>query len=56
NAAHAIGCASKVGSIEVGKKADLVVFDAKDYRYLMYRFGTNLVDKVIKSGRVVVGG
>ncbi|MDD2555949.1 MAG: imidazolonepropionase [Syntrophaceticus sp.] len=56
NAAHAIGCASSVGSIEVGKKADLVVFDAKDYRYLMYRFGTNLVDKVIKSGRVVVGG
>lgn len=56
NAAHAIGCASSVGSIEVGKKADLVVFDAEDYRYLMYRFGTNLIDKVIKSGRIVVGG
>lgn len=56
NAAHAIGCASSVGSIEVGKKADLVVFDAKDYRYLMYRFGTNLVDRVIKSGCIVVGG
>lgn len=56
NAAHAIGCASSVGSIEVGKKADLVVFDAKDYRYLVYRFGTNLVDRVIKSGCIVVGG
>lgn len=56
NAAHAIGCAASVGSIEVGKQADLVVFEAKDFRYLMYRFGTNLVDKVIKSGKVVVGG
>lgn len=56
NAAHAIGCASSVGSIEVGKKADLVIFDAEDYRYLMYRFGTNLVERVIKSGKVVVGG
>lgn len=56
NAAHAIGCASSVGSIEAGKKADLVVFDAQDYRYLMYRFGTNLVNKVVKSGRIVVGG
>lgn len=56
NAAHAIGRADSVGSIEVGKKADLVIFDAKDYRYLMYRFGTNLVERVIKSGRLVVGG
>lgn len=56
NAAHAIGCASSVGSIEEGKRADLVIFDAQDYRYLMYRFGTNLVDKVVKSGRIVVGG
>ena len=56
NAAHAIGRAASVGSIEVGKKADLVIFDAHDYRSIAYRFGTNLVDKVIKSGRLVVGG
>lgn len=56
NAAHAIGRAASVGSIEVGKKADMVIFDAKDYRYLMYRFGTNLVERVIKSGRLVIGG
>mgnify|MGYP000880171045 CR=1 FL=1 len=56
NAAHAIGRAASVGSIEVGKKADLVIFDADDYRSIAYRFGTNLVKKVIKSGRLVVGG
>lgn len=56
NAAHAIGRAAEVGSIEVGKKADLVVFDAVDYRSIAYRFGTNLVEKVIKSGQLVKGG
>ncbi|WP_027366103.1 imidazolonepropionase [Desulfotruncus alcoholivorax] len=56
NAAHAIGRAAEVGSLEAGKKADLVVFDAADYRYLMYRFGTNLVETVVKAGQVVIGG
>jgi imidazolonepropionase len=56
NAAHALGRAAVAGSLEVGKKADLVIFDAPDYRYLMYRFGTNLAEKVIKSGKIVVGG
>ncbi|MGB9791841.1 MAG: imidazolonepropionase [Thermacetogeniaceae bacterium] len=56
NAAHAIGRGDRVGSLEVGKQADMVIFDAPDYQYLMYRFGTNLVDKVIKRGKVVVGG
>lgn len=56
NAAHALGRADSVGSLEAGKKADLVIFDAPNYRYLMYRFGTNLAEKVIKSGKIVVGG
>ena len=56
NAAHAIGRASQLGSIEAGKKCDLVIFDAADYRAIAYRFGTNLVDKVIKAGRLVIGG
>jgi imidazolonepropionase len=56
NAAHAIGRAGEVGSLEPGKKADLVIFDAPTYRYLPYRFGTNLVQTVVKSGRIVVGG
>lgn len=56
NAAHALGRAGRVGSLEPGKQADLVVFDAVDYRYLMYRFGINLAITVIKKGKVVVGG
>lgn len=55
NAAHALGRADQVGSLETGKEADIVVFDAPNYQYLMYRFGTNLVDTVVKSGQVVVG-
>ncbi len=54
NAAHALGRASEVGSIEKGKNADLVIFDAQNYEYLAYRYGTNLVYLVIKNGRVVV--
>lgn len=53
NAAHAIGLGHEVGSVEVGKKADLLVLDIPDYRHLSYRFGTNLVQTVIKAGRVV---
>ncbi|MDN5374982.1 MAG: imidazolonepropionase [Thermacetogenium sp.] len=56
NAAHAVGRAAAVGSLEVGKKADMVIFDAPNHLYLMYRFGTNLVETVIKNGKVVIGG
>jgi len=54
NAAHAVGLGHQVGSLEVGKKADIVVLDAPDYRHLAYRFGVNLVDRVIKSGESVM--
>ncbi len=54
NAAHAIGLGGEVGSLEVGKAGDLVIFDAPNYDYLLYRFGTNLVEKVVKAGQVVV--
>jgi len=54
NAAHAIGRAKEVGSIEVGKKADIIVLNVPNHRFLGYRFGVNLVDKVIKNGRLMV--
>jgi len=54
NAAHAVGRASEVGSLEVGKKADVIVLNVPNYKFLGYRFGVNLVDKVIKNGRTVV--
>jgi len=54
NAAHAIGQASEVGSLEIGKKADVTVLNVPNHKFLGYRFGMNLVDKVIKNGRLVV--
>ncbi|MEG1311177.1 MAG: imidazolonepropionase [Romboutsia sp.] len=54
NAAYAIDRQDEIGSLEVGKKADLVVFDAPNVEYLMYHFGINHVDKVYKEGRLVV--
>lgn len=52
NSAHAIRRADVIGSLEVGKQADLLVLSVPDYRHLGYRFGTNLVKQVIKRGRV----
>ena len=54
NAARAIGWEERVGSLEVGKQADLLVLDLPDYRHLAYRFGTNPVWMVLKRGKVVV--
>jgi imidazolonepropionase len=52
NAAAAVGLADQVGSLEVGKQADLLVLNVPDYRHLGYRYGTNLVHTVIKQGAV----
>ncbi|MFB0523242.1 MAG: amidohydrolase family protein, partial [Candidatus Bathyarchaeia archaeon] len=54
NSAHAINRASKVGSLEPNKKADVAILDVSNHKVLGYRFGTNLVDKVVKEGRLVV--
>lgn len=50
NAALAIGCADRLGSLEPGKQADILILKESDYRHLGYRFGTNLVQTVIKKG------
>ncbi|MCJ7717643.1 MAG: imidazolonepropionase [Anaerolineales bacterium] len=55
NAAAAIGMDKKVGSLEPGKQADLIILNIPDYRHIGYRFGTNLVETVIKKGRVYQG-
>ena len=54
NAAFAVDRGDSVGSLEVGKKADFVIWDIPHYRYLPYHFGVNLVEMVIKNGTVVV--
>jgi len=53
-AARAVKRDRGCGSIEVGKKADLVVFDVSDCRFLLQHLGVNMVSKVIKSGVLVV--
>jgi imidazolonepropionase len=53
NAAHAVGLGHEVGSLEPGKRADLIALDAPSYAHLGYRFGTNLVERVIISGQVL---
>jgi imidazolonepropionase len=52
NAAAAINQADRIGSLEPGKQADLIILSVNDYRQLAYRFGINLVSHVIKKGRV----
>ncbi|MGD0619373.1 MAG: amidohydrolase family protein [Bryobacteraceae bacterium] len=53
NGAHALRRANRVGSIEYGKDADLVVLSAPDYRELPYHFGVNLVETTICRGEVI---
>ena len=53
NAAHAIGMGQTVGSIQPGKKADMLVLNSPDWRDAIYRFGGNAVRAVIKGGVVL---
>lgn len=52
NSAHAIRRSELIGSIEVGKQADMLILSVSDYRQVGYRYGTNLVKQVIKRGQV----
>lgn len=54
NAAYAVNRAGEVGTLEVGKRADVLVLGVPNHRFLGYRFGVNLVEKVIKNGRLAV--
>jgi imidazolonepropionase len=53
-AARAVGLGGKAGEIRPGLPADLVVFEASDYRQVAYRLGAELVRTVVKNGLVVV--
>lgn len=53
NAAHSIERANKIGSLEEGKKADIVIFDAPNHKFFPYHYGVNLAEKVFKNGKLV---
>ena len=53
NGAAAIHRADRLGSLEVGKQGDLVLWNAPDLDYICYRMGSNLVNTVVKKGRIV---
>lgn len=53
NGAAALGLSDRLGSIELGKQADLLLFNIPHYRYIPYHFGTNLVNKIIKRGTLL---
>jgi len=53
NAAHSIERARQVGSLEPGKKADIVIFDAPNHKHFAYHYGVNLAEKVFKDGKLV---
>ncbi len=53
NAAHAIGLGDRVGSIEVGKQADILILDTNDFRQCAYEFGGAITHHIIKKGILV---
>ena len=53
NAACAVNRAEVCGTVEPGKRADIVIWDAPDLDYLVYRMGSNLASTVIKGGKII---
>jgi imidazolonepropionase len=54
NGAAALGRADSIGSIDVGKKGDMVILEFPSYKYIPYHVAVNTVEKVIKDGVIVV--
>ncbi len=52
NAAFSIGIGEKVGSLELGKQADIIILETDDYREVAYEFGGNFVEKVFINGKL----
>jgi imidazolonepropionase len=53
HAARSMGREKEIGSLEVGKQADILLLDIPNYRYLPYHFGVDHVEAVIKKGRII---
>jgi len=53
NGAAAVGRADTIGSIDVGKQADMILLQYPSYKFLPYHIGMNIVGKVIKNGTII---
>ena len=53
NGAAALNRADKIGSIDVGKKGDVIVLEFPSYQYIPYHIGVSIVQKVVKAGNLV---
>ena len=53
NAAYSLERGDKVGSLEIGKQADILIMDMPSYKFLPYHFGSNNVQIVIKKGKII---
>jgi imidazolonepropionase len=53
NSAKALGLHQKIGSLEVGKQADLIILDVPSYQHIPYQFGKNYVKTVIRNGKIL---
>ncbi len=53
NGAAAVGKADTVGSLDVGKKADIVIHEFPSYKFLPYHIGVSTVETVIKDGNII---
>ena len=53
NGAAALNRAETIGSIDIGKKGDIVILEFPSYKYIPYHLGVSCVEKVIKNGRIV---
>ena len=53
NGAAAVGKEQEIGSIDIGKKADIIILEFPSYKFIPYHVGVSTVEKVIKSGKLV---
>lgn len=53
NAACAVSLGNKIGSLEIGKQADVLILETVDFREMIYEFGGNAIGKIIKNGKIV---
>ena len=53
NSAYAIDMGNEVGSLEIGKKADILIIGVPNHKFIPLCLGGNIIEKVIKNGKII---